>query len=87
MNWNVSLQLAVGQLAQVEQNLEFARDLQKNVMQMCNEVSKQAVTGLLRLTQKYESKLSGIQMDTCNSDAVKIFVNPYIFAVNFLCFF
>ena len=82
------MQLAVGQLAHVEQNLEFARDLQKNVMQMSNEVSKQAVnTGLLRLAQKYESKLSGIQMDTCNSDAVKFFLNPYIFAVNFSCFF
>ena len=35
----VLLQLAVGQLAQVEQNLEFARDLQKNITQICNDVS------------------------------------------------
>lgn len=33
------LQLAVGQLTQVEQNLEFARDLQKNITQIYAEVS------------------------------------------------
>lgn len=33
-------QLAVGQLTQVEQNLEFARDLQKNITQIYSEVSE-----------------------------------------------
>ena len=46
MIWHVSPQLAVGQLAQVEQNLEFARDLQKNITQICNEVSVQAMYNL-----------------------------------------
>ena len=32
-------QLAVGQLNQVEQNLEFARDLQKSITQVYSEVS------------------------------------------------
>lgn len=37
---NDDQKLAVGQLNQVEQNLEFARDLQKNITQICNEHQK-----------------------------------------------
>ncbi|XP_078346159.1 uncharacterized protein LOC144631580 isoform X2 [Oculina patagonica] len=34
---NEDQKLAVSQLGQVEQNLEFARDLQKNITQICND--------------------------------------------------
>ncbi|KAJ7373524.1 Cell cycle associated protein 1, partial [Desmophyllum pertusum] len=37
---NEDQKVAVGQLTQVEQNLEFARDLQKNITQICNDHQK-----------------------------------------------
>ena len=64
---HVSSQLAVGQLTQVEQNLEFARDLQKNITQICNEVSVQAiyssiVSGFSCPAQKSEFKPSNTEI-------------------------
>jgi len=84
-------QLAVGQLAQVEQNLEFARDLQKNITQICNEVSVQAmytslVTGFSHLAQKSEFKPSNIEIRCMQLRCCKEFAKTIRFAVTFSCF-